>query len=77
MDVLFNNAGTVAGLTGVKKLADVPIDVFESAWRVNTGSAILLAQLCLPHMESQGWGRVIFNSSVAAFTGGEHSNLNL
>jgi 3-oxoacyl-[acyl-carrier protein] reductase len=70
VDVLFNNAGTVAGQTSVKSLADVPIDIFEASWRTNTGSPILLTQLCLPHMESHGWGRVIFNSSVAAFTGG-------
>lgn len=70
VDVLFNNSGTVFGHQGVQNLADVPIDVFEKTWRVNTGSAILLTQLCLPEMEAQGWGRVIFCSSVAAFTGG-------
>jgi 3-oxoacyl-[acyl-carrier protein] reductase len=70
VDVLFNNAGTNAGYNTVQNLRDVPIDAFEQSWRVNTGSGILLAQLCLPHMESQGWGRIIFDSSVAAFTGG-------
>ncbi|KAK3114652.1 hypothetical protein LTR53_006822 [Teratosphaeriaceae sp. CCFEE 6253] len=70
VDVLFNNAGSTLGYQGVKSLADVPIDVFESTWRVNTGSAILLTQLCLPEMEAQGWGRIIFDSSVAALTGG-------
>ncbi|KAK4502355.1 hypothetical protein PRZ48_005780 [Zasmidium cellare] len=70
VDVLFSNAGASGGISGVSSLADVPIDVFEQTWRVNTGSSILLAQLCLPFMEQQGWGRVIFNSSVAALTGG-------
>ena len=70
IDVLFNNAGATGGMTGVQSLADVPIDTFEQTWRVNTGSGILLAQLCLPHMEEQNWGRIIFDSSVAAFTGG-------
>ncbi|TKA72758.1 hypothetical protein B0A55_06842 [Friedmanniomyces simplex] len=70
VDVLFNNAGSTLGHQGVKSLADVPLEVFESAWRVNTGSAILLTQLCLPEMEAQGWGRVVFDSSVAALTGG-------
>ncbi|KAK4544756.1 hypothetical protein LTR36_004005 [Oleoguttula mirabilis] len=70
VDVLFNNAGAVLGHQGVQSLADVPIDVFEQTWRVNTGSGILLTQLCLPEMEKQGWGRIIFDSSVAAFTGG-------
>lgn len=70
IDILFCNAGSTGGHTGVTNLADVPIDVFEQTWRINTGSAILLTQLCLPPMESQGWGRIIFCSSVAAFTGG-------
>lgn len=70
VDILFANAGSTLGFQGVKSLADVPMDVFEKTWRVNTGSAILLAQLCLPEMEAQGWGRIIFDSSVAAFTGG-------
>lgn len=70
VDVLFNNAGANAGYNSVQSLADVPIDAFDRTWRINTGSGILLTQLCLPHMEKQGWGRVIFCSSVAAFTGG-------
>lgn len=70
IDVLFANAGSTLGYQGVQSLSDVPIDVFEKTWRVNTGSAILLTQLCLPEMEAQGWGRIILDSSVAAFTGG-------
>ena len=70
VDVLFNNAGANAGHNQVQSLADVPIDAFEQTWRINTGSGILLAQLCLPQMEEQKWGRIIFDSSVAAFTGG-------
>lgn len=70
ISVLFNNAGAALGHHGVQSLASVPIDVFERSWRVNTGSGILLAQLCLPAMEQAGWGRIIFDSSVAAFTGG-------
>ncbi|USW52048.1 Putative short-chain dehydrogenase/reductase SDR, NAD(P)-binding domain superfamily [Septoria linicola] len=70
VDVLFSNAGTTGGLQNISCLADVPIETFESTWRVNAGSPFLLAQLCLPHMEQQGWGRIIFNSSVAALNGG-------
>ncbi|KAF2721160.1 NAD(P)-binding protein [Polychaeton citri CBS 116435] len=69
-DVLFNNAGTTGGVSAPASLADVPIDVFDATWRTNAGSAVLLAQLCLPAMEAQGWGRLVFNSSVAGFTGG-------
>lgn len=69
-DILFNNAGSNAGYNSVQNLAEVPIDAIEKTWRINTGSGILLTQLCLPHMEAQNWGRIIFDSSVAAFTGG-------
>ncbi|KAF2215135.1 hypothetical protein CERZMDRAFT_109909 [Cercospora zeae-maydis SCOH1-5] len=70
VDVLFNNAGTTSNLSNVANLSDVSMETFESTWRINAGSPILLAQLCLPHMEKQGWGRIIFNSSVAALSGG-------
>lgn len=70
VDVLFANAGTTGGQSGVQSLSAVSMEVFESTWRINTAAPILLAQLCLPHMEAQEWGRVVFDSSVAAFTGG-------
>ena len=67
--ILFNNAG-IAMKSGAKDVQDVSVEMFEETWRANCGSAYLLTQLCLPAMEKQGWGRVIFCSSVAAFTGG-------
>ena len=70
VDVLFCNAGTTGGLTGVTNLGEVDIEVVEKTWKVNCGSVILLTQLCLPFMEQQGWGRVVCCSSVAAWTGG-------
>ena len=70
VDILFNNAGANCGQSGVQSLLDVSVETHEQTWRINTGSAILLTQLCLPHMEAKQWGRVIFCSSVAAFTGG-------
>ena len=68
--ILFNNAGTNSGVKGVQKLDEVDIEVFERTWRANCGTAFLLTQLCLPAMESKAWGRVVFCSSVAGFTGG-------
>lgn len=69
-NLLFNNAGSACGVSGPQSLQDVPYEIFERSWRVNTGSAILLTQLCLPVMEERAWGRVVFCSSLAAFTGG-------
>jgi len=67
--ILFNNAGLTTK-HGIKDISEISIDDFESTWRANCGSAYLLTQLCLPAMLDKGWGRVIFCSSVAGFTGG-------
>ena len=67
--ILFNNAG-IAMKSGIKDIQDVSVEMFEETWRTNCGSAFLLTQLCLPEMEKQGCGRIIFCSSVAGFTGG-------
>lgn len=68
--ILFNNAGLSLGRRGIKSVGEISIDEFEQTWRANCGQAFLLTQLCMPAMESKGWGRVIFCSSVAGFTGG-------
>ncbi|KIK54769.1 hypothetical protein GYMLUDRAFT_48464 [Collybiopsis luxurians FD-317 M1] len=70
-DILFNNAGALIKTIGrMGNMQDVSIEEFEKTWKLNAGSSYLLTQLCLPHMVEQKYGRVIFNSSVAAGTGG-------
>ncbi|KAK3078366.1 hypothetical protein LTS18_007695, partial [Coniosporium uncinatum] len=68
--ILFNNAGTTLSKSNLPSISDLSVSDFERTWRTNCGSAFLLTQLCLPDMETSGWGRVIFCSSVAGFTGG-------
>jgi len=68
--ILFNNAGSSLGKSGIKSITDITVEDFENTWRTNCGTAFLLTQLCIPAMEEMGWGRVIFCSSVAGFTGG-------
>jgi 3-oxoacyl-[acyl-carrier protein] reductase len=68
--VLFLNAGSTGGKYGVKSLAEISMEAFETTWRINTASPFLLTKLCLPAMEADGYGRIIFNSSVAGLTGG-------
>lgn len=68
--ILFNNAGLTMGKSGVKDISEITIEDFESTWRANCGTAFLLTQLCMPSMIEKEWGRVIFCSSVAGFTGG-------
>lgn len=67
--ILFNNAG-VTIKHGVRDVGEVSIEDFERTWRSNCGSAFLLSQLCIPAMEGKAWGRIVFCSSVAGFTGG-------
>jgi len=71
-DILYLNAamgGTSLG-PGLGKIDGISIEEFETVWRTNTGSSFLLTQLCIPHMEKQAFGRIIFCSSIAASTGG-------
>jgi 3-oxoacyl-[acyl-carrier protein] reductase len=68
--ILINNAGATGGHSRVTSVQDVSIEDFEKTWRINCGSAYLLTQLCMPAMEKAGYGRVVFVSSVAGFTGG-------
>jgi 3-oxoacyl-[acyl-carrier protein] reductase len=68
--ILFNNAGVTGGKSGVKDIGGVSIEEFEATWRTNCGTGFLLTQLCVPAMEAASFGRIIFCSSVAGFTGG-------
>jgi len=70
-DILFNNAGTTGTVVGKRgDIESVTLDDFEKTWKINTGSSFLLTQLCVPHMVSQKYGRIVFCSSVAAGIGG-------
>jgi 3-oxoacyl-[acyl-carrier protein] reductase len=66
VDVLVSNAG----LGRSQPLEEVfPAD-FDEMIAVNLRAPFLLAQRCLPPMRERGFGRILFMSSVAAFTGG-------
>ena len=69
-DILFNNAGLTMGKSGIKDISAVSVEDFEQTWKGNCGQAYLLTQLCMPAMLEKGWGRIVFCSSVAGFTGG-------
>ncbi|KAF8260049.1 NAD-binding protein [Lactarius quietus] len=70
-DILYSNAAMAGTMLGIKgRVQDVSIEEFERSWRVNAGSPFLLTQLCVPHMEEQGYGRIVFCSSIATATGG-------
>jgi 3-oxoacyl-[acyl-carrier protein] reductase len=66
VDVLIANAG----LGRTQQLEDISSDDFDETIAVNLRAPFLLAQRTLPSMRERGFGRVLFMSSVAAFTGG-------
>jgi 3-hydroxybutyrate dehydrogenase len=60
IDVLVNNAG----FQHVAEIIDFPPERFELMQRVMVTAPFLLMRHCLPHMRSQGWGRIVNISSV-------------
>jgi 3-oxoacyl-[acyl-carrier protein] reductase len=59
-----------AGLGRQQRLEDIKIEDFDEMLAVNLRAPFLLAQRTLPGMRARGFGRILFVSSVAAFTGG-------
>jgi 3-oxoacyl-[acyl-carrier protein] reductase len=66
VDVLVANAG----LSRVQALDEVTLADWDELLAVNLRAPFLLAQRVVPGMRDRGFGRVLFTSSVAAFTGG-------
>lgn len=66
-DILISNAGYGKRYPGI---LDVSLDEFDHTINTNLRASFVLAKLSIPHMEAQGWGRVIFISSIAALGGG-------
>jgi 3-oxoacyl-[acyl-carrier protein] reductase len=67
VDVLVPNAGVAIR---THDLEGVDLDVWQRSLAVNLTAPFLLAQRLVPDMAERGFGRVLFVSSVAAFTGG-------
>jgi 3-oxoacyl-[acyl-carrier protein] reductase len=66
VDILVSNAGR-----GIRRtLEELPVEELDLTLAVNLRAPVLLAQRTLPGMSERGFGRVLFVSSVAAFTGG-------
>lgn len=59
-----------AGVGREQSFEEVSLEDFDEAVAVNLRAPFLLAQRTLPGMQARGFGRVLFFSSVAAFTGG-------
>jgi 3-oxoacyl-[acyl-carrier protein] reductase len=66
IDILVSNAGTGQP----RRLEAIEVEDFDQVLAVNLRAPFLLAQRLVPLMAKRGFGRVLFMSSVAAFTGG-------
>lgn len=66
IDILVNNAG----IGRVQSLEGVRSEDFDEMLAVNLRAPFLLAQRVAPGMRERRFGRILFISSVAAFTGG-------
>lgn len=66
VDVLVSNAG----LGRRRQLEEVSTEDFDEALAVNLRAPFLLAQRVVPGMRQRRFGRILFMSSIAAFTGG-------
>jgi 3-oxoacyl-[acyl-carrier protein] reductase len=66
VDVLIANAGHSVQ----ERYTEVDLDSWDRTLAVNLRAPFLLTRALLPGMVERGWGRVLYMSSVAAFTGG-------
>jgi 3-oxoacyl-[acyl-carrier protein] reductase len=66
VDLLIANAGYAVQ----QEYTDVDAETWDRTLAVNLRAPFLLAQRALPGMAGRGFGRVLFMSSIAGFTGG-------
>lgn len=66
IDVLVNNSGT----SNARPFLDISDDDWQDDLDLKLFSAVRLCRLCIPHMRSQGWGRVINSLNVGAKAAG-------
>jgi NAD(P)-dependent dehydrogenase (short-subunit alcohol dehydrogenase family) len=66
VDVLIFNAGQ--GVWG--DFAEISLDAFEAAWRVNVFGALLCARAVAPVMKRRGAGQIVFVGATASRRGG-------
>lgn len=66
-DILVSNAGYGKRIPNI---LDIPIDEFDYTLTVNLRASFILCKLCVPHMQQQKWGRIVFIGSLAAYGGG-------
>jgi NAD(P)-dependent dehydrogenase (short-subunit alcohol dehydrogenase family) len=69
LDVLVNNAAMFEGNTYTTALA-VDLDYWRRMFRVNLDGVLIMCQALAPLMVENGYGRIVNQSSTAAYMGG-------
>lgn len=69
IDILVNNAALMSEIPK-DPLSTLPINVWERVMRVNVTGPLICSQAVIPAMREQGGGRIINQSSAAAFLPG-------
>jgi 3-oxoacyl-[acyl-carrier protein] reductase len=64
-DIVINNAAIYPS----KPFEEFTIEEHQAVQRVNVDAAIVCVQVALPHMRTQGWGRIVNVASVTAYGG--------
>ena len=62
-DIIVVNAGYGKRITNI---LDISVEEWDYTMSVNLRSSFILTKLCVPHMLSKNWGRVIYISSIAS-----------
>lgn len=70
VDILVNNAAQPGGQAPVPSLSGITEDAFNADVNVKVLGYLRCAQAVAPHMISQGWGRIISISGLAARNAG-------
>ncbi len=60
VDILVNNAG----MQHVAPVDEFPVDVWDTMLALNLSAVFHACRLAIPHMKSQGWGRIISTASA-------------
>jgi 3-oxoacyl-[acyl-carrier protein] reductase len=67
--ILVNNAAIYHSMRNDKQLT-VDIEYWRKVFSVNVDGALLCTQAFAPDMQAEGWGRVVVQTSTAAYLGG-------
>ena len=60
VDILINNAG----MQHVAPVDEFPVDVWDTMLALNLSAVFHACRLAIPHMKTQGWGRIISTASA-------------